>query len=575
MPDFVDTSARPGQVTMQSQQGADLLLLFLDDLNRSLAQKTPPRKRLEDLLEVMEDTLCRLGEISDGPVNLTLNGWRFCLGWRQVVVAPPMQGPVRRLRETWGRLGIGRMSFPKKVTIPQLRELAVRLKQAFLTPDATRELFWDEASILLEPLPEQEVHWDVGTGAVPGPLLLDALIEQGRQLGQRVVSGQRIRLLPLRRLLICAIERLRAGDESLLQLITSPAAMGAPESHPVHTALLSVQVGIQLGLPLRELLELATAGMLHGMVKVHGIAEEEGQAAPWMESARAADDQRFTFSLVQALARNQGFSAETLPLLMVLYEAQQDFCCDDLYPGFGEADMPISLHGQVIALSAMTSLYIRSAASTDRALLGDVLYLQMKAASKIAPGVAKVFCRALTFSVEEAELDDPMEEHEAGVHLSPPAADHEPAPSPAPEQVARPGRTPRILLVDDEADIRLSLRVMLEEVGFKVSEAEDGMWAAQKLKEGAFDLMILDVMMPHMDGYDLLRSLPSEQLQRLPVIILSARNQDREVDLGLELGAARYMVKPFDIKAVLTAISELIVDLPPEQGRRMQYFLSR
>ena len=101
----------------------------------------------------------------------------------------------------------------------------------------------------------------------------------------------------------------------------------------------------------------------------------------------------------------------------------------------------------------------------------------------------------------------------------------------------------RILIADDENEIRSLLRLYLENAGYAVSEAADGKEAVSKLQEGEIDLCLLDIMMPEIDGYHVLRKL--REFSNIPVIIISAKDTDPEKILGLDLGADDYMVKPF------------------------------
>jgi len=87
----------------------------------------------------------------------------------------------------------------------------------------------------------------------------------------------------------------------------------------------------------------------------------------------------------------------------------------------------------------------------------------------------------------------------------------------------------RILIVDDDMDIRLTLRALLEDLYFQVDEAEDGLWALEKLKSNKYQLMFLDLMMPQMDGFEVLQRIPPEALKDMPVVILTARGQDEDM----------------------------------------------
>ena len=102
----------------------------------------------------------------------------------------------------------------------------------------------------------------------------------------------------------------------------------------------------------------------------------------------------------------------------------------------------------------------------------------------------------------------------------------------------------RILIADDEKDIRSVLALYLENAGFAVVEAADGQEALAVLERQDIDLCLLDIMMPVLDGYHVLKTI--RESSDVPVIIISAKGQDPEKILGLNLGADDYMVKPFN-----------------------------
>lgn len=101
----------------------------------------------------------------------------------------------------------------------------------------------------------------------------------------------------------------------------------------------------------------------------------------------------------------------------------------------------------------------------------------------------------------------------------------------------------KILIVDDEAEIRDVLHLYLEKDGYEVVEASNGVEAMEKLQKEAPDLVILDIMMPDPDGYRVLRNI--RENNNIPVIILSAKDADADKILGLDLGADDYITKPF------------------------------
>ena len=114
----------------------------------------------------------------------------------------------------------------------------------------------------------------------------------------------------------------------------------------------------------------------------------------------------------------------------------------------------------------------------------------------------------------------------------------------------------RVLVADDEDEIRSLLKLYLEDEGYEVVEAKDGAEAVLLLKEKKPDICLLDIMMPKLDGYQVLRKLREDS--NIPVLILSAKDADSEKILGLNLGADDYLSKPFNpLEAVARVNSNL------------------
>lgn len=102
----------------------------------------------------------------------------------------------------------------------------------------------------------------------------------------------------------------------------------------------------------------------------------------------------------------------------------------------------------------------------------------------------------------------------------------------------------KILIADDEKDIRSVLALYLEDAGYEAVEAADGAEALHVLETQDIDLCLLDIMMPKLDGYQVLKRV--READDVPVIVVSAKGQDSEKILGLNLGADDYLVKPFN-----------------------------
>lgn len=114
----------------------------------------------------------------------------------------------------------------------------------------------------------------------------------------------------------------------------------------------------------------------------------------------------------------------------------------------------------------------------------------------------------------------------------------------------------KILLVEDEKTLAKALKFSLEKEGFLVEVAHDGEEAMQSLSEEMPDLIILDLMLPKLDGYEVCRRL--RRTSDLPIIMLTARNEDIDKILGLELGADDYMTKPFNTRELLARIKAIL-----------------
>lgn len=110
----------------------------------------------------------------------------------------------------------------------------------------------------------------------------------------------------------------------------------------------------------------------------------------------------------------------------------------------------------------------------------------------------------------------------------------------------------KILVVDDEQMIREVIKEYCIASSYQVDEAENGKIALEKLKKTAYDLLILDIMMPEMDGFSVLENIPKEK--QIPTIVLSARDEVYDKLLGFDLGIDDYLTKPFSPKELIARI---------------------
>jgi DNA-binding response OmpR family regulator len=125
----------------------------------------------------------------------------------------------------------------------------------------------------------------------------------------------------------------------------------------------------------------------------------------------------------------------------------------------------------------------------------------------------------------------------------------------------------KVLVIDDEAPIRLLCRVNLEAEKMEVLEAEDGTEGLELARREHPDVILLDVMMPGLDGWEVLQHLlDDEQTKEIPIVFLTARAELRDRARGLELGGVDYVTKPFNPTELAPLVQELIERV--ERGER-------
>src|SRR5688500_17194584 len=143
-------------------------------------------------------------------------------------------------------------------------------------------------------------------------------------------------------------------------------------------------------------------------------------------------------------------------------------------------------------------------------------------------------------------------------------------------------RTARILLVDDEQSVQTLLSFPLRKEGYEVVQAVDGREALDRFAEQPFDLVVLDVMLPQLDGLEVCRRLRARSA--VPIIMLTAKSEEIDKVVGLELGADDYITKPFSMREFRSRVKAALrradmrpqeaADAPPEEGPLEQGDLS-
>ncbi|MCB9159777.1 MAG: response regulator [Caldilineaceae bacterium] len=118
-----------------------------------------------------------------------------------------------------------------------------------------------------------------------------------------------------------------------------------------------------------------------------------------------------------------------------------------------------------------------------------------------------------------------------------------------------------VLIVDDEPNIVISLEFLMEQAGYTTAVARTGDEALARIADFAPDLILLDVMLPGMSGFDICQTVrQTPDWQHIKIIMLTAKGRDVEVSKGLALGANAYITKPFSTKALMAEVQEQLTD---------------
>jgi len=117
----------------------------------------------------------------------------------------------------------------------------------------------------------------------------------------------------------------------------------------------------------------------------------------------------------------------------------------------------------------------------------------------------------------------------------------------------------RILVVDDEVQLVEMVKIRLEANGYEILSAYDGQEALDKARKEKPDLIVLDLMLPKLDGYKVCRMIKfDDRYKNIPIILFSARAQESDKEMGIQVGADAYITKPFEPKVLLSKIKELL-----------------
>ena len=132
----------------------------------------------------------------------------------------------------------------------------------------------------------------------------------------------------------------------------------------------------------------------------------------------------------------------------------------------------------------------------------------------------------------------------------------------------------KILIVEDEAAMRSGLKDNLEIEGYEIDEAEDGIIALERIKSNKYNLVILDVMLPGLSGFDVCKKTRALGILT-PIILLTAKGEEIDKVLGLELGADDYVTKPFSLRELLARVKVILRRTENHSGPNEEYILGK
>ena len=130
----------------------------------------------------------------------------------------------------------------------------------------------------------------------------------------------------------------------------------------------------------------------------------------------------------------------------------------------------------------------------------------------------------------------------------------------------------KILIIEDEKDIRDLLQHYLKREGYEVKSAQDGESGLQKIRKERFDLLLLDLMLPQVDGLEICRNLRSRpETADLPIIMITAKGEESDRIVGLEMGADDYITKPFSPREVLARVKAIFRRMEKPKGKEIKH----
>lgn len=342
-----DQGGLPPEV-LQAAVGMIMSLCALDqvgrlyDLNNKLVRK------------VLDDLLAHVLVIGKGQeeVSLTCSGYSFFLNHQLIRMDFSHYQKAQQLKVVWDRLGLDEVIFPADLNTEGLTEFAGKVMTCVTGAESTKTLFGRaHGGVLVRQVTGVDQG---GEDAIPvheaGARIYCVLVALADKLARHVRLGKEAQLLQIKQALQAAVDHMAANDGVLLSLSrVSPMGPGVP-THLVNVALLTLRLGMHLGLKRGELMPLATAAIFHDLPKA-GLQPPTLNSLERPERAQGKDRNRVSLHWLASLRRLvlvSGLSEESMGRLLALYESQLEFSREDLYPTKDGKAQPLSTLAQII-----------------------------------------------------------------------------------------------------------------------------------------------------------------------------------------------------------------------------------
>ena len=298
----------------------------LYDLNNKLVRK------------VLDDLLSHVQVIGKGQeeVSLTCSGYSFFLNHQLIRMSFSHYQKAQQLKQVWNRLGLDEVVFPAALNIEGLTEFAGKVMSCVTGADPIKSLFGRaHGGVLVRQVTGVDQG---GADAIPvheaAARVYCVLVALADKLARQVRLGEEAQLLQIKQALQAAVDHMAANDGVLLAISRiSPIGAGVP-THLINVALLTLHLGMRLGLKRGDLMPLATAALFHDLPKA-GLQPPTLNSLERPDRAQGKDRDRISLHWLATLRRlvlSSGLCEESMGRLLVLYESQLEFTREDLYP---------------------------------------------------------------------------------------------------------------------------------------------------------------------------------------------------------------------------------------------------